>query len=164
MGEHYRDGKCGTAKDYRYLKALDCFIQAVELGSAEACTNIGDIYNGGNGLDVDKKRAALFYRIGALRGEIFARHNIGCTEYTSGNHEVGIRHWKIAAEGGSQPSLNNLKKIYNANGEMPGKQFIGKECMDSLYRVCHDAQEEVKSEEREKHCSDDSTYNDMMKC
>jgi len=26
--------------------------------------------------------------------------------------------------------------------------------MDSLYRVCHDAQEEVKSEEREKHGED----------
>jgi len=25
------------------------------------------------------------------------------------------------------------------------------ECMDSLYRVCHASQEEVKSEEREKH-------------
>ena len=163
MGEIYRDGKHGTLKDD--LKALDCFIQAVELGSAEACANIGDIYNGGNGLDVDKKRAALFYRIGALRGEIIARHNIGSSEYKSGNHEIGIRHWKIAAEGGSQPSLNNLKTIYNnTNGEMPGKEFISKECMDSLYRVCHDAQEEVKSEEREKHCSDDSTYNDMMKC
>jgi len=29
-----------------------------------------------------------------------------------------------------------------------------KECMGSLYRVCHDAQEEVKSEEREKHGED----------
>jgi hypothetical protein len=26
--------------------------------------------------------------------------------------------------------------------------------MDSLYRVCHDAQEEIKSEERDKHCKD----------
>ena len=33
--------------------------------------------------------------------------------------------------------------------------------MDSLYRVCHDAQEEVKSEEREKH-RDDTVEN--MKC
>ena len=32
--------------------------------------------------------------------------------------------------------------------------------MDSLYRVCHDAQEEVKSEEREKHCA--AKWN--MKC
>ena len=82
--------------------------------------------------------------------------------YNRGNHEIGIRHWKIAAEGGSQPSLNALKGIYNADGKMPGKEFISKECMDSLYRVCHDAQEEVQSEERGKHCTgNDAT---KMKC
>ena len=159
MGERYRRGVKGVAKDD--LKALDCFIQAVELGSAAASTNIGDIYAGGNGLAVDEERAALFWKIGALRGEICARHNIGFYEYDFfGHHEIGIRHWKIAAEGGSQPSLDALKSIYNADGKMPGKEFISEECMDSLYRVCHDAQMEVKTEEREKHCNDA----DNMKC
>ena len=160
MGEAYRNGKYGIARDD--LKSLDCYIRAIELGSASACTNIGDGYAGGNGLAVDKERAALFWKIGALRGEIVARHNIGCSEYQSGNHEIGIRHWKIAAEAGSQLSLNVLRKIYNADGKIPGKEFISKECMDTVYRSGHEAQEEVKSEEREKHCTDTDTAN--MKC
>jgi TPR repeat protein len=142
------------------LKALDCFIRAAELGSGEACVIIGNRHDNGRGVSKDMERSDLFYTVGALRGDIKARHNIGNSEYDSGNHEIGIRHWKIAAEGGSQPSIDVLKAIYNAGGKIPGKEFISKECMDSLYRVCHDAQEEVKSEEREKHCA--AKWN--MKC
>ena len=152
LGDCYRRGLYKTSKDE--LKALDRYIRAVELGSPAACTYIGEIHFEGNGVAVNKERAALFERAGALRGDIIARHNIGLSEYESGNYEVGIRHWKIAAEAGSQPSLNALKSIYNANGKDLGKEFISKECMDSIDRVCHDAQEEVKSEEREKHCAD----------
>ena len=161
MGNIYRDGGYGEPKDD--LKALDYYIRAVELGSPGACTSIGRCYREGCGVAVNKERSALFERIGTLRGSVLARHNIGFYEYTIFcNHEIGIRHWKIAAEGGSQPSLNALKSIYNADGKMPGKEFISKECMDSLYIVCHDAQEEAKSEEREKHCYHLDSAN--MKC
>ena len=162
LGGAFMKGKYGLPQDD--LKALDCFIRAVELGSLEACGKIGLDYNEGNGVAVDKERAALFNRISALRGDISARHNIGGFEYDSGNHEIGIRHWKIAAEAGMQPSIDALKKIYNADGKYPGKEFITKECMDSIYRVCHDAQEEVKSEEREKHCAAGNDHDKMMKC
>ena len=147
MGCRYQSGKYGLAKGD--LKALDCYIRAVELGSPAACVHIADAYDEGNGVAINKKRAALFERVGALRGEIVARHNIGCFEYLSGNHEIAIRHWKIAAEAGYQNSLNALRKIYN--NEMSGKEFISKEEMDTISRSGHGAQMEVKSEEREKH-------------
>ena len=150
MGCRYQSGKYETPKDG--LKALDCFIRAVELGSPEACGCIANGYKKGDRVAVDKERSALFERIGALRGDIYAQHNIGVTEYYSGNHENGIRHWKIAAEAGYQVSLNALRRIYNANGKKPGKEFISKEYLESTYRACHEAQMEVKSEEREKHC------------
>ena len=151
MGELYRDGDHHVAKDD--LKALDCWIRAVELNSADACICIGGVYDKGNGVTVDKERAALFYRIGALRGDVYARNNIGYSEYDLGNHEIAIRHWKIAAEAGYQPSLNALRNIYNADGKQPGKDFISKEYLDFAYRACHGVQMEVKSEEREKHCT-----------
>jgi len=149
MGGLYRDGGLGKAKDD--LKALDCYIRAVELGSSGACVNIGNIYDKGDGVAVDKKKAALFWRIGATRGCAVARHNIGKSEYDSGNHEVAIRHWKIEAEAGYQPSLNKLKEIHNADGKKPGKEFISTEEMDTISRSGHEAQMEVKTEEREKH-------------
>ena len=150
MGGVYQNGAHETGKDD--LKALDCYIRAVELGSAEACLNIGVYYREGNGVTVDWERAALFERTGALRGGLAARHNVGTSEYYNlGNYEIGIRHWKIGAEAGSQRSLNELKVVYNANGKMPGKEFISKEYLDFAYRACHGAHMEVASEEREKH-------------
>ena len=152
LGDEYGKVDCETHVPKDDLKALDCWIRAVELGSPEACTKIGMSYDKGNGVAIDKKRGALFERIGALRGCIYARHNIGLSEYhTFGNHENGIRHWKIAAEAGDQDSLNILRKIYNAGGKTPGKEFITKDYLDKVYRACHEAQMEVKSEEREKH-------------
>ena len=116
MGEVYREGLNGAPKDE--LKALDCYIRAVELGSPGACTIIGTSYDQGNGVAVDKERAALFERVSALRGDVVARHNIAVSEYFDlGNHEVAIRHWKIVAEAGYQMSLNVLRDIYNADGK-----------------------------------------------
>ena len=136
------------------LKGLDCLIRAVELGSAVACTQIGNCYDKGYGVSVNEARAASFERAGALRGDVVARYNIGYSEYFNlDNHEIAIRHWKIAAEAGDQDSLDALKKIYNANGKMPGKDFISKEEMDTVYRSGYGAQMEVKTEEREKHRS-----------
>jgi len=150
MGAVYRDGEYGQPKND--LKALDCYIRAAELGSPEACTTIGTSYREGCGVAANKERSALFERIGALGGDIVAHYNIGCTEYDDFcNHEIGIRHWKIAAEAGDQDSLNALRNIYNAEGKRPGKEFITKEYLESTYRACHEAQMEVASEEREKH-------------
>jgi TPR repeat protein len=156
LGEHYRRG-IGREMPKDNLKALDCWIRAVELGSPVACTQIGDFYDKGNGIGVavNKERAALFERVGALRGDVVSRHNLGYSEYELGNHEIAICHWKIAAEAGHQKSLNRLKKIYNADGKEPGKEFISKDYLESTYRACHEAQMEVKSEEREKHMSEE---------
>ena len=150
LGQLYQRGSRHTPKNN--LKALDCYIRSIELGSPDACINIGNIYDKGDGVAVDKKKAALVMKIGALRGDIYARHNIGNSEYKLGNHEIAIRHWKIAAEAGNQHSLDALKHVYNADGKEPGKEFISKEEMDTVYRSGHEAQMEVTSEEREKHC------------
>ena len=150
MGGLCRRGERKTGKDV--LKAIEYLIRAAELGSPAACTCIGIFYREGNGVAVDKERAAFFQRVGALRGCIFARNNIGVSEYNNfGNYEIAIRHWKIAAEAGNQGSLDALRDIYNK--KEPGREFITKDYLDFAFRACHGAQMEVKSEEREKHSS-----------
>jgi TPR repeat protein len=161
MASIYREGGPEAPKDD--LKALDCLTRAVELGSAEACSSIGSIYDEGTGVAANKERAALFERIGAVRGSVVARHNIGVREYNSGSHGIGISHFKIAAEAGNQVSLDELRGIYNADGKEPGKEFISKEYLDKVYRACHGAQMKVKSEEREKHSKLTGVFS-KMKC
>ena len=146
-----------TVKDD--LKSFDCLIRAVELGSPEACCCIASRYMDGNGVHFNRERADLFARVDALRGNVTARHAIGFSEYYDlGNHEIGTRHLKIAAEAGEQRSLNKLKDIFNADDKLPGKEFISKEYLESIYRSCHEAQMEVKTEEREKHLPRDDEY------
>ena len=153
MGAGHQIGGLGAPKDD--LKALDCYIRAVEIGSSAACTKIGIIYDKGNGVAVDKERAALFQRTGALRGDIYARHLIGSYEYYDlGNHEIGIRHWMILAEAGHQDSLNKLWDIY-ADLKLVGREFITEKYLSFASRACHEARMEVWSEEREKHRSEE---------
>ena len=160
LGTYLMFGRNGsTRKDE--LKGLYCLIKAAELGSPESCVCLGIIFREGIGLSIDMDKAALFDKVAAIRGDVQARHNIGTAEYrVFGNYELGIRHWKISAEAGYQQSLKSLTKVYNADGKRPGKEFISKEDMDKIYRDCHEAQEMIKSEEREKYLHEE----DEMKC
>ena len=154
LGEAYIKGHYGNSKDE--LKALDCWIRAAELGDATSCAAISRRYDTAESiLPMNKKRSVLFARLGALRGDLWGRYNIGIAEDEDGNHEIAIRHWKIAAECGNQLSLDHLKDIFNTGG--PGKEFISKGDMDKIYRLCHEAQEEVRSEEREKYVAESGT-------
>ena len=159
MANIFCHGKLGQTKDD--LKALDYYIRAAELGSPESPADISVFYGDGDLISQDMERSALFAKVAAIRGNVNGRHLAGALEYNAGNHELGIRHWKIAAEGGCQPSLNQLRDIYNADGKMSGKEFISKEDLDSLYRACHEAQEEVSSEERKKYWG---SKDDVFKC
>ena len=138
------------------LKALGYFIRGAELGSKEACGNISNCFSDGHGVAQNTEKALFFLRIAALRGGVISHHNVGCHEYDLGNYDIAIRHWKLAAEVGSQFSLDQLKRIYNAGGREPGREFISKDYLDWVYRECHEAQKEVMTENREKYCTEES--------
>ena len=156
LGANYLEGDYGISKDV--FRALEYYIQAAEVGSAEACYDMGRIHQYGEGeFQIDMAKASLFYRVGALRGCINSHACAGNTEYFFlGNHEVGIRYWKIAAEAGDQQSLNCLRMIYGGKPVAPGSEFIAKDELERLYRDCHEAQESVKSEERQTYCQRDT--------
>lgn len=150
LGVAYFYGVSGVPKDE--LKGLHHWIKAAELGSEEAYNNIGECFTKGTIISKDFRKGALMEGAGAIRGLAAARHNVGCIEYNCiGNHEMGIRHWKVSAKAGFQHSLNCLREIYNVNGKKPGKEFISKGEIDDIYRLCHQAQEDVTSEARKKH-------------
>jgi len=109
-GVYYRDGMNDYPQDY--VKALELWHRAAELGHAGAYTRIGYLYHQGNGIEVDKKKAMYYYELGAIQGNAMARHNLGNKEYRADNMDRAVKHWMIAVRSGHDDSLNNIKEMY----------------------------------------------------
>ena len=67
-------------EEEKIKKALEHWHRAAELGCAEAYGNIGNVYNDGIGVKVDKKKASRYYELAAIGGSEVARYNLGYEE------------------------------------------------------------------------------------
>jgi len=106
----YTDGRYGLPQSH--AKALELHHQAAELGHAEAYNNLGYAYNNGIGVERDEKKAWYYYEISAMKGGVYARHNLGDEENRKGNVDRALKHWIIATEGGYKTSLERIKRLY----------------------------------------------------
>ena len=110
-GINYRDGMCGYPQDY--TKALECWHRAGELGESKSYGCIGYLYEHGEGVKADPKKALHYTELSAMMGSETARHNLGCDERDKGNFDRAIKHWMIAAGAGDADSLNQIKGLYS---------------------------------------------------
>lgn len=144
LGLFLLSGAFGVSKDE--MTGYHFLIEAAELGSAEACMFVAMSYKGKYGfLPQSKEREDLFIRIATARGDLEARYLLGMHEYKDlGNHEVGIRHLKIAAEAGKEDAFNALKRLVDTDRPLPGKTFITKDELDKICKAAgfHDREEE----------------------
>jgi len=95
-----------------YAKALELWHRAAELGSSDAYYNIGIAYDSGLGVERDEKKANHYYELAAIRGDPYARHNLGAYEARAGNMDRALKHWMIATKDGDSNSLQNIKDLY----------------------------------------------------
>ena len=102
----YENGTCGMPQDWARCNEL--FLKAGELGCAVAYFNLGNSYQYGRGVEVDKKKGKHFYELAAMNGHIYARHNLGGLALQNGNHQRAIKHFKISAKAGCKESLENV--------------------------------------------------------
>ena len=141
QGLFYREGRNGFPQDY--TKALELFRRAVDLGNAEAYSNIGYLYWYGEGVEVDKKKARHHFELAAIKGNVVARHNLGVVEGELGNFDRSLKHHMIAAGGGYADSLGYIKLLYK-NRQATKEDFT---------KVLQDYQkylDEIKSAQRDK--------------
>jgi len=141
IGSFYFDGEHGLPRNT--AKALELWHQAAELGHAESYHNIGIAYDDGDGVEIDEEKAKHYYGLAAMRGRIFARHNIGFVEYKAGNMHRALKHFMIATTGGSKKSLETIKQFY-LNG------YATKDDYAKALRLYQAYVYEVKSEQRDK--------------
>ena len=91
MGCYYSGGTYDFPQDY--TKALELWHRAGKLGLAAAYYQIGNAYNSGWSVGMNKKKAQYYYELAAMKGDVDARHNVGCMEASAGNMDRAVKHW-----------------------------------------------------------------------
>lgn len=124
-------------------KALQMYLRAGELGFAEGYCSVAHAFHLGEGVDVDMKKAKIYYELAAKGGYAEARHNLGVMEAQEGNISRAIKHFVIAARSGLEESLTSIKGSY-MNG------YISKDEYEKTLRAYQKSQYEMKSDGRSK--------------
>jgi hypothetical protein len=136
LGNHYFHGQLGLLQDQN--KAMELWKQAAELGSSQAHSELGKIYDQGG----DLKRAKVQYEAAAMAGHEEARSNLGLMEAQSGNMERAVKHWTIGASAGSYMAMNNLLIVLK-------RGVVTRESIDSTLTAYNNSCVEMRSEARD---------------
>ena len=126
-----------------WAKANELLLKAGELGCASAYYNLGNAYDNGDGVEIDKKKAKYYLELAAMNGNVKARYNIGRAEGIAGNHQRAYTHMIIAAMAGHEEALGIVKA-----GFMVG--IVGKDEYANTLRAYQKSKDEMKSEARDK--------------
>ena len=140
IGCGFSEGSLGLPQDYD--KALELYHRAGELGYAGAYFKIGNAYHYGRGVERDVKKADHYYELAAMRGAPEARHNLGYDESNACNWKRAVKHFTIAAGGGWNDSVKNIKLLYT-NG------YATKQDYKKTLLAYQAHLEEVRSEQRD---------------
>ena len=136
-----RRGKTHARKE-EYVKALEYWTKAAELGDANAHACLGSLYRNGNGVEKDMKKAVYHLEQAAIGGHPGARGLLAYHEMKNGRFERAAKHLMINANLGCDESLKYVKKLFV-------KGIASKEDYASALRGHQAAVDATKSAERE---------------
>ena len=140
LGCHYLSGERGLPQDYE--KAMELWLRAGELGCVTSYCKIGFAYHEGRGVERDIEKAKHYFELGAMRGNVVARHTLGVLEKHAGNVSRAMKHWMISAGAGDDDSLSEVRECF-----MEGNAT--KDDFEMALRAHKEAKDEMKSEQRE---------------
>ena len=124
LGTMYERG-VGVSKDY--VKAIEFYTQAAELGHTAATYSIAHMYLSGRGVDQSPEEAARWFRLAGLAGHTMAQVYVADL-YFSGrglpqDGEAGLRWLTRAAEAGNLTAQFMLGRRL-ANGDGVGEDKV----------------------------------------
>ena len=111
LGDAYHHGgHFGLVKSDK--KAAKIYRRAVELGDVDAMIFLGEFYERGSGVKLDKKKAERLYRAAADRGDADAQTNLGILLVSEEKFEEAFRCFALAADQGLTTGELNLGICY----------------------------------------------------
>jgi hypothetical protein len=99
-------GQYGLVKSDK--KAAKIWKRAVELGDVDAMIFLGDLYDTGSGVKLDKKKAERLMRMAADRGDAVAKCNLGILLASEDKFEESFRYYALSADQGYTRAEHNL--------------------------------------------------------
>lgn len=141
LGSSYRDGSFGISQDYQ--KAKELYQKAAELGCAAAYHDLGILYQNGQGVERDTKKAIYYLELSVIGGDIEGSYNLGCIEEHNGNKHRAYRHFILSARAGYNDSLGKVKTGFVAG-------HVAKDDSASTLPAYQKSRDEMKSEARDK--------------
>jgi hypothetical protein len=110
LGDSYRYGHFGLVKSDK--KAAKIMKRAVELGDVDAMVRLGEMYDDGEGVKLDRKKAERLFRAAADRGDAVAQDKLAFLLDAEGKHEEAFRYYALAADQGDTIGETNLGCCY----------------------------------------------------
>jgi len=140
LGSFYRLETYGFPQNY--AKALELFHRAAELGDSQSYYSIGNAYEFGRGVGVDKKKAIHYWELAAMEGNVDASFNLGVVEGRTGNMDRALKHFMNAIEGGYADSLEKVRDLYSWG-------IVTKDVYAKAQQVYQAYVDEIKSDQRD---------------
>ena len=114
LGCVYRDGQFGFVKSTK--KAAKLYKRGVELGNVQSMTNLGTLYENGDGVKLNRKKALQLYRMAVDGGAAQAAQNVGALIAHGQPDARGLveafEHFKLAADRGLHLSFGSVGFCY----------------------------------------------------
>ena len=121
-----------------YNKALQYFLKAAEKGLADAMYQVGSIYQNGQGVEKDMKKAFHWYERGANLGDAACQSVFGSSFYSGvGNYpknfQLAVEWWEKAFLQGNDFAAESLAMLFS--GQIP-TIYKGTEYLKDGVRAC----------------------------
>eukprot|EP00979_Chaetoceros_neogracilis_P017026 scaffold10173_cov281-Chaetoceros_neogracile.AAC.1 len=110
LGTYYELGTMGLRQDH--AKALELYHKSAKLGNNIAHFNLSLCYQTGYIGEKDTRKATYHRQLGAVAGNVKARHNLGCHEGNAGNMDRAYKHLMISANLGYDLSMKLVQDGY----------------------------------------------------
>ena len=107
-------------KDYKTVHRL--LTPLAEQGDASAQYNLGQMYRKGEGVPLNYKEAAKWYRLAAEQGDASAQFNLGKMYFKAQvplNYKEAAKWYRLAADQGHGSAQNNLGWMYREGEGVP---------------------------------------------
>jgi len=137
----YGLGASGLPQDG--TKAVKLFEKAIKLGSVVAHNHLGHMYDKGDVLKEDKKKAKYHYELAAIGGSEESRWHLGRHEIEGGNVARAVKHLMLGAGAGDDDCMDMIK-----DGFMGG--VFTKDVYEKAIRAHGACRNEMKSDDRGK--------------